>query len=216
VLRKVIVLLAITAILAAAGPAIAHVTVQPNEAKSGSFAKFVVRVPNERDDAGTVKVEVKFPDLTFVSFQDVPGWERATTMRKLASPVEGGHGDEPITDTIDTATWSGGRVDPGEFVEFPFSARMPEDASEPLVFPAVQTYDSGEVVNWSGPEDADEPAARVSVVDFGDVGETGRVALLAELAKDGDDGTDLGLIFGIAGAVLGAIALIFALARQRA
>ncbi len=213
-MRKVIVVLAAASIFAVGGPAIAHVTVQPREAPSGSFAKFVVRVPNERDDAGTVKVEVKFPDLTFVSFQDVPGWERTVTMRKLATPVEGEGGDS-ITDTVDTATWSGGPVDPGEFVEFPFSARMPEEAGEPLVFPAVQTYSSNEVVNWSGPADADEPAARVSVVDFGEDAETGQVALLAELAKDGDDGADLGLIFGIVGAVLGAIALIFALARQR-
>ena len=74
--RPMTMLTAALAVLALAGPAAAHVTVQPPEAVPGSFARFVVRVPNERDDASTVKVEVRFPPLAFVSFQDTPGWER--------------------------------------------------------------------------------------------------------------------------------------------
>lgn len=42
--------------LVAAAAASAHVTVQPDEAVVGSFSRFVVRVPNERDDASTTAV----------------------------------------------------------------------------------------------------------------------------------------------------------------
>ena len=58
-------------VVALAVPASAHVTVQPNEAVAESFSKFVVRVPNEQDDASTVKVQVELPPLAFTSFQDV-------------------------------------------------------------------------------------------------------------------------------------------------
>ena len=44
---------ALGAVALIAPPAAAHVTVQPNEAVAGSFSRFVVRVPNERDDAST-------------------------------------------------------------------------------------------------------------------------------------------------------------------
>ena len=42
------------------GIASAHVTVQPKETTQGSYEKFTVRVPSEKKDAATVKVEVKF------------------------------------------------------------------------------------------------------------------------------------------------------------
>ena len=72
----------IAAAVAAAGvvvlsaPALAHVTVQPNEALVGAFSRFVVRVPNERDDASTTKVTLELPPLAFVSFEPKDGWKR--------------------------------------------------------------------------------------------------------------------------------------------
>ena len=54
-------------------------------------------------------------------------------------------------------------VGPGEFDEFGFSARMPEGEG-PIVFEAIQTYDSGEVVRWVGPADADEPMPTASLI----------------------------------------------------
>jgi uncharacterized protein YcnI len=44
--------------LALAGPAAAHVTVNPNTAAPGGFAKVTFRVPNESDTADTTKIEV--------------------------------------------------------------------------------------------------------------------------------------------------------------
>ena len=60
-----------------AGAASAHVTVNPGSAEQGGFTKVAFRVPNERDDAGTTKVQVDLPmdhPIAFVSVRPVPGW----------------------------------------------------------------------------------------------------------------------------------------------
>lgn len=208
--------------LALAAPAFAHVTVQPAEAPAGSFFRFVVRVPNERDNAATTKVEVRFPEaLTFVSFQDKEGWKRNVKMKELDQPTE--VFGERITEAVDSVTWSGGRIEPGEFEEFGFSARVPEREGT-LEFPALQTYSSGEVVRWIGPADSEEPAARVSSVDLGAGEGEGELALLSglsdrveELQRRVDDSgsSDAGVVLGSVGVALGAVALIVSLVRRR-
>jgi LPXTG-motif cell wall-anchored protein len=40
---------------------------------------------------------------------------------------------------------------------------MPEEAGKTLSFPTLQTYDSGRVVRWIGPPDAEKPAPRVTL-----------------------------------------------------
>jgi len=230
-MRKLVVMSAsVLAVLVVAGPALAHVTVQPTEGVTGSFSRFVVRVPTERDDASTIKVEVQFPPLAFVSFQDVPGWERTVEMQTLDEPLEV-FGEE-LTETVGTVTWEGGEIEPNEFQEFGFSARMPEEVTT-LEFAAIQTYDSGEVVRWIGPEDSDEPAARVTTVDLGSEEGQGELGILAELntggetsgeggsvdgeaaSAEGEDST-FPLILGWVAVGLGAVALIVALTRRRA
>ena len=51
--------------LALAGVAQAHVTVHPNALPSGGFTVVNVQVPNERDKASTVKVDVQLPPGVF-------------------------------------------------------------------------------------------------------------------------------------------------------
>ena len=138
--------------LLGAHAAFAHVTVQPNEAPAGAFFRFTVRVPNERDDASTTKVVVTFPEnLIFASFQPKEGWKRQVKMKTLDEPIEA-FGAE-IDTVVDTVTWSGGTIKPGEFDEFGFSVRVPEEPGE-LEFSAEQHYSSGEVVRWVGAPDS--------------------------------------------------------------
>ncbi len=160
-MRKTLLVLALGALVLvpAAG---AHVTLNPNEVPADSFSRFAVRVPTERPDADTTKVVVQLPlGLFFVSFQPKPGWTRTVTMEKLDPPVDV-FGEEQ-TERIATVTWEGGKIAPGEFDEFGMSAKVPNQAGQTLVFPAVQTYSSGEVVRWIGAPDADEPAPRVTL-----------------------------------------------------
>ena len=168
-------------VIAMAAPAVAHVTVQPNEAVLGSFSRFVVRVPNEKPDAGTIKIEVQLPPLAFVSFEPKEGWERKETTGKFAEPIDA-FGEE-LTEGVTKVVWSGGRIGPGEFLEFGFSAKMP-DAEETLTFKAFQTYEGGEVVKWTGAPDSESPAAQVAVYDIGAEEGEGQLGVLARLAAD--------------------------------
>lgn len=179
-------------VLMVASPTLAHVTIQPEEAPAAAFFRFVVRVPNERDDANTIKVEVQFPEtLAFVSFQPKDGWERGVTMKTLDEPIEV-FGNE-ITEVIDTVTWeaAGPPIRPGEFDEFGFSARVPEEEGE-VAFPSIQTYSSGEVVQWIGPPDSDEPAPIVQVVNLGTEEGEGELSVLARLNQSGGEAAGAG------------------------
>ena len=158
---------AASTVLLLAGPAAAHVSVQPQgEAAKGSYATINFKVPNERDDASTVKLEVNFPaehPLSSVSPQAVPGWKIKVDKSKLDKPLDV-HGKK-ITEAVSKVTWTsdGSKIEPGYFQQFPLSVgQLPEDADQ-LVFKALQTYDNKEVVRWieepvEGGEEPESPA----------------------------------------------------------
>ncbi|MFD8060311.1 YcnI family protein [Streptomyces cyaneofuscatus] len=157
---------AASTVLLLAGPAAAHVSVQPQgEAAKGGYATLNFKVPNERDQASTVKVEVNFPadhPLSSVTPEAVPGWKIDITKGKLDKPLEV-HGRK-ITEAVTKVTWTadGSKIAPGYFQQFPVSVgQLPEDADQ-LVFKAIQTYDNKEVVRWieepKGGEEPDSPA----------------------------------------------------------
>ncbi|CAL9503038.1 putative protein YcnI [Streptomyces sp. enrichment culture] len=154
-------------VLALSAPAFAHVTVQPEgTAAKGGYAVVGFKVPNERDDASTTKLEVTFPTdhpLASVMPQPMPGWKIEVTKSKLDKPLEM-HG-EKITEAVSKVTWTadGKGIEPGYFEKFPLSVgQLPEDADQ-LVFKALQTYSNKEVVRWievpqEGQEEPDNPA----------------------------------------------------------
>ncbi|MET9096160.1 YcnI family protein [Streptomyces cyaneofuscatus] len=157
---------AASTVLLLAGPAAAHVSVQPQgEAAKGGYATLNFKVPNERDQASTVKLEVNFPadhPLSSVTPEAVPGWKIEITKGKLDKPLEV-HGRK-ITEAVTKVTWTadGSKIAPGYFQQFPVSVgQLPEDADQ-LVFKAIQTYDNKEVVRWieepTGGEEPDSPA----------------------------------------------------------
>jgi periplasmic copper chaperone A len=207
--------------LVLAPAAAAHVTVNPNKVAADSFARFAIRVPNERPNADTTKVTVRLPQgLFFVSFQPKPGWKRTVTMENLDPPatVFG----EKVTERVATVTWQGARIAPGEFDEFGMSAKVPNAPGRTLVFPALQTYSNGEVVRWIGAPDADEPASRVTLGPKEEEGAaaqaTPQTASSSEESAGGDDSegrANLALGFGIAGLVAGLAALGLTFVRRR-
>jgi periplasmic copper chaperone A len=214
----------VLAALAVPATADAHVTINPGEWEAGGFARFAVRVPNERDNADTTRVTMRLPEnVVSASFQPVEGWKRTVQMERLDEPIEE-EGEEPITERLATVTWSGGRIRPGEFQEFGISFQVPEDAvGEALEFPAIQRYSDGEVVRWIGPEDADAPAPVVEVLPVAEEeGETAATPAAeatpasAEASSD-DDATgraNLALGVGIVGLLAGLGALGLTLFRR--
>ena len=139
-----------SAVLLLCSPAFAHVSVQPEgTAAKGGYAVVNFRVPNERDNASTTQLEVNFPidqPLTSVMPQDVPGWTVTVEKSKLDKPLTV-HGKQ-VNEAVTKVTWTGGKIEPGKFQQFPLSVgKLPENADQ-MVFKSIQTYDNGEVVRW--------------------------------------------------------------------
>lgn len=175
---------AILLLLVTASSALAHVTVQPNEAVAGSFSRFVVRVPNESEEASTTKIKVSLPPMASVRFEPKEGWNRQEKIVEFEEPLEA-FGQE-ITEGVGSVTWSGGNIAPGEFLEFGFSAAMPEGETT-LTFEILQTYSDGEVAKWTGAPDSESPAAQIHTFDIGAEEGEGQLAVLARLAAAQED-----------------------------
>jgi uncharacterized protein len=163
--RKIAVATAVAA-LAVPAAAEAHVTLQPNQAAAGSFTVLSVRVPTERDNASTAKVDVQFPaGFASASYEPKPGWRVKVVKTKLATPIQSDDG--PITEGISRMIWTRtgpkGGIRPGQFMDFPISVRVPGKAGDKLTFKALQTYSNGEVVRWIGAPGSGEPAPQVTV-----------------------------------------------------
>ncbi|MGW4670356.1 YcnI family copper-binding membrane protein [Streptomyces sp. NPDC004324] len=170
---------AASAVLALSVPAFAHVSVQPEgPAAKGGYAVVDFKVPNERDDAATTKLEVNLPTdhpLASVMPQPLDGWSVKVTRSKLAKPLTL-HG-EKISEAVSKVTWTatGKGIEPGFFQKFPLSVgQLPEDTDE-LVFKAIQTYDNKEVVRWIEPqkEGAEEPENPAPVLTLSAASEEG-------------------------------------------
>ncbi|WP_149179516.1 YcnI family protein [Streptomyces sp. TRM49041] len=188
---------AVSSVLLLSSASYAHVTVQPQgEAAKGKYATVNFKVPNERDSASTVKLEVTLPKdhpLASVMPQPVPGWTVVVEKAKLATPLDL-HGKK-ITEAPSKITWTanGSKIGPGQFQQFPVSlGRLPENTDQ-LVFKALQTYDNDEVVRWieEAEEGAAEPDSPAPVLKLSAAEGKGGSAG-AEQADDGNDKNENG------------------------
>jgi uncharacterized protein YcnI len=190
-------------------------------------------VPNESENANTVKLAVQFPPgFLDVTTEYMPGWSSEVKTSKLAKPVQTEDGE--VTEQVKEIIWTGhggeGRIPPGQFLNFPISTEIPGKEGEELTFKVLQYYDNGEVARWIGPPDSEEPAPQIDVTAEGGVlqdvagSETapptpseapaGSSATSSESSSS--DSASKGL--GIAALILGALGLLAggtALARSR-
>ncbi|WP_406077154.1 YcnI family protein [Micromonospora sp. NBC_00858] len=212
-----------TAVLGFAGPASAHVTVNPKEATQGGYARVAFRVPNESDTASTTKVEVVLPEnapVGSVSTMPVPGWTVAVEKRKVDPPIEV-HGS-PITEAVAKLTWTAtgdAGVKPGQFQEFPVSMG-PLPQVNTMVFKTVQTYSDGNVSRWieeptPGAEEPEHPAPVLTLTAASPSAAAAPAAAGVAATDDDDDDEGegaavglgaAGLVAGLAGLVLGGLA----------
>lgn len=154
--RRIVVTGAVCAatIIAGSPVALAHVSVTPGSVVPGERATVLFRVPNERDDAATVRLEVVFPadhPITGATPSALPGWT-ATVAKE---------------NTVSSIVWTGGPIQPGTYQEFPVSIAVPAESGT-LTFKALQTYSTGEVVRWidateEGQPEPEHPAPTVTV-----------------------------------------------------
>lgn len=183
-------------ILATTGVAWAHVVVHPNEAPAGSYQRFDVSVPTEKD-MPTTKVQVEVPEgITVTGVKPVPGWQ---------SEFEKDGG------VVKSITWSGGQINPEEFQEFSFQARTPEDVGE-YSWSAYQTYEDGSVVEWTDEPDSEKPAPVVEIVQGNaQSDEHGAANQGGEQQGSEQQGSGFTPVAAYGGLALGAVALVVAL-----
>ncbi|KOU32869.1 membrane protein [Streptomyces sp. WM6372] len=217
------------AVLVLSGTAFAHVSVQPiGEAAKGGYATLNFKVPNERDNASTTQLEVNFPvdqPLTSVMPQEIPGWTSTVEKTKLDKPLTV-HGKQ-VNEVVTKVTWSGGKIEPGKFQQFPVSVGKLPDNADQMVFKAIQTYDNNEIVRWieetkAGAAEPQNPAPllKLTAAKAADDHHDDKNAAAAkddkghdEAAKSTSDTTARAL--GIAGIVIGLGGVAFGVASRR-
>jgi uncharacterized protein YcnI len=132
-------------------PTWAHVVVSPEEVAGGDYETLTVSVPTEKE-VPTTEIRLEVPKGFLLSgVQPVPGWE---------------HAFEEDGGVVTAVTFSGGEIRPREFQQFLVQAQAPQEPGE-YPWRAIQTYEDGSVVEWTGPPDAEEPASVVEVVAGG-------------------------------------------------
>jgi periplasmic copper chaperone A len=141
-----------------AAPAVAHITIAPSALGAGIVDEITFRCPDERSNSATTKLVIQMPQdhpIASVKLRPVPGWRSSVTMQKLKVPLKTQHGE--MVAAVDTITWQGGSIAPGEYQDFAILAGPIPAGVKQLVFKAVQTYANGEVVRWIELRHAGEP-----------------------------------------------------------
>ena len=222
--KIVLVLVAMLGVVLAAGPAFAHVTVDPDEANQGGYATLTFKVPNEKDDASTVQLEVEIPTdhpIASVSVQPVPAWTATVSKTTLPTPIQTDDGQ--VTEAVSKIVWTGGSIDPGQFQQFPVSMG-PLPKTDSIVFKTLQTYSDGDVVRWieltpAGGEEPEHPAPAVTLEKVAEGADHHAAAAEEsdgeEAAASSDSHDDsssdtlgiVGIVVGALGVILGGVAL---------
>jgi periplasmic copper chaperone A len=203
------------ALVAAAGPAWAHVTVEPASAPKGSDAVLAFVIPNEKADATTTKVKVQFPTdhpIAEALVEAIPGWTAEATQFKVTTPIQTDAG--PVTSAVNDVTWTatdGKGIAAEHFQEFRVSVGLPDDAAS-LAFPTVQTYSDGSTVNWvqvapTGGPAPDNPEPVLTLTAGASTGGSTTATPAATSAVKQSD-VDNAKTLAIVGVVVGALGLL--------
>jgi periplasmic copper chaperone A len=182
--------LALLLVLLVPAVASAHVTVLPESSRPGQTADLTFRVPNERDDAATVQVDVFLPKGVPAKVSSPEGWTQVVLP----------------TGEVRWTAGEGTAINPGRTEDFKVRLGPLPNAPE-IVFKALQHYADGQVVRWiqAPTEDAERPAA---VLDLGGGGVIGTDATV----NDKTGGAPWALI--VAGAILLLIVGLFVALRR--
>jgi uncharacterized protein YcnI len=131
----------------------AHVTVSPKQMPAKGNGDFIVRVPTEKP-VPTVGLRLEFPStLRVTRIRAKLGWT-AQVQRDTSKAITG-------------VVWTGGKIGPDEYDEFAFSARINGAPGDTLAIKAYQTYEGGEVVEWTETVDPKpkHPAPKIVLVE---------------------------------------------------
>ncbi len=157
-------------VLALTAPAaLAHVSITPSTAEPGSATELTFRVPNEEAKAATTRLTLQIPTdhpIAQLLAKPVPGWTVSVRTTRLDQPLV--TDDGTFHSVVSQVTWSGGRIEPGQYQDFALSADPLPDEPTTLVFKALQGYSNGDIVRWidvpeKGQEEPEHPAPVLTI-----------------------------------------------------
>lgn len=189
-------------------PVSAHVTVKPETSSTGAWETYTIKVPVEKD-VPTTKVALKMPKgVEFSMYEPTPGWTIAT--------------EKDQNGNVTTVTWtaSGEGLKAGEFAQFSFIAKNPDQASE-AAWDAYQYYKDGSIVEWTGDKNSDLPHSITTIVQgeaTGDHhgGQAEKTETNKEVTEAVQPKTDkLPLILSIIAVLLSVVSAIVVVARKK-
>jgi uncharacterized protein YcnI len=145
---SVVLAVSVTGVLLPAGPAAAHVGIEPATAAPGQFGTYTLTVPNERPDQDTVALDVTVPaGFQLAEAESVPGWQTVIDTRSDG--------------TVSAVHWRNGHLPPHTFAQFRLRGRTGNAAGR-LAFNAAQHYER-ELEEWTGAPDSEHPAPTIIV-----------------------------------------------------
>jgi uncharacterized protein YcnI len=217
--------------LGLAGSASAHVTITPSDTAAGAYTVLTVSNGHGCEGSPTTKITIQMPEgINAVTPTRNPLYDVTKTVEKLDEPVTDAHGNE-ITERVGTVVYTAKTPLPDGYRDaFDLSLQLPDTPGETLVFPIIQTCETGESA-WvevpaegQDPEELERPAPTVTITEAtgdGHGSETQESAAGAEAgspaAADAEDsGSSDALAYaGLGAGVLGILVGGAALARGR-
>lgn len=212
----------------AVGPALAHVTITPEEGAAGAYTVGTFSVGHGCEGSPTTSLTIKIPaELNAVTPTLNPNWEVEKNVVTLDEPVKDAHGNE-VTERVDTVVYTAKTPLADGFREtFALSFQVPDVAGEDLVFPVVQKCVVGQT-DWvevaaDGAEEPARPAPVFAVLEgSGEDGHGSSAGHDEGKESSGSDDSDAaseglayaGLGVGALGLLTGAAALV--LSRRKA
>ncbi|MFJ4209025.1 YcnI family protein [Paenarthrobacter sp. NPDC089675] len=198
----------------------AHVGADPNKTAANSYALVTFGIPHGCDTSPTTKVTINLPEeLTDAQPTVNPNWTVEKVTETLAAPKKLDDGTSITKRTSQIVYTAKTPLDPHLRDALVLSVKLPDAAGKTIYFPTLQTCEQGQT-DWSeipkdgqSEDDLKSPAPSVTITAADASGDHhGATTAATEQASSvTDDGSAArswaGLIAGLGGLVLGAMAL---------
>jgi len=217
-------------VLGTAGAASAHVSATATSTAANSYTTATFSVPHGCDGSPTTKIEFQVPESVIEVTPTVnPNWKITKATEPYTSPSAAADGEhaEDAAERVTSITYTAKTPLPADERDtFALSFSLPDGKAGDLVeFPAIQTCEKGSV-EWNQEQQAGEaepehPAPSITLTAAeatDDDGDPVAATPTAEAAAGSTAPADpdlVGRFLGLGGLVLGAVALVVAVAGTR-
>ena len=224
-------------LLSAAAGASAHVGVTPDKTAANSYALLTFGIPHGCEESGTTKVAITLPaELNDAQPTVNPNWTVEKVTEQLAQPKKLADGTSITKRTSQIVYTAKTPLDHELRDALVLSVKLPDAAGTTLHFPTLQSCETGQT-DWSeiakdgqDPHSLKAPAPSITITEAADAHGTASHAATTAAAETEQAGTEqaaavtdngadarswAGLVAGIGGLALGAVAFVRSGAKRK-